>query len=222
MYNFLKDKTVLYIEDELEVLTNIGTLLSHYFDKVYLAEDGLEGQKILHDKKIDLMLIDIELPTINGIDLIKKIRETNKSIPIIVISAYTNENYLLAAVELNLLKYIVKPLTSDKIKTVLTTLNDYFSECNEIALTSSITISGRESVVIINNNNKLKLTKKELRFLIYLAQKRSIGYDTLQALWKNKPPTKNAIRVFIKKIRQKLPDNTIKTNNDTGYFIEEY
>jgi DNA-binding response OmpR family regulator len=219
MYNFLADKTVLYIEDELEVLRNISSLLNHFFDTVYLASDAETGLQLFFEKRIDVLLIDIELPGINGIELIKQLRKTNKHIPIIIISAYTNKNYLLDAVELNLSKYIVKPLTSAKIQSLLNVLNDYFTDDDEIALTQHITLIKNESVVCFTGN-RIKLTQKELNFLIILARKKSLSYEEIHALWKDDTPTQNAIRTFIKQLRKKLPEATIKTANDLGYYLE--
>jgi DNA-binding response OmpR family regulator len=219
MYQFLKDKTVLYIEDELDVLRNIAVLLNKFFHKVYLAEDGEKGLQLFKEKKIDILLIDIEVPKINGIDLIKKIRKTNKSIPIVIISAYTNQDYLLAAIELNLKKFIIKPLTSNKMNELLDILNNHFTDTNEIELTPGIKISVYESVVIFNDK-RIKLTKKELEFLTILSRQRAISYEVIYTLWTNNIPTQNAIRTFIKQLRKKLPENTLKTNNDIGYCIE--
>jgi len=112
MYDALKNKTVLYIEDELDVLQNISELLSHFFKTFYTASDGEMGYQTFINNKIDILLVDIELPKMNGIELIKKIRQTHKDLPVVVISAYTKTDYLLESIELNLDKYIVKPLTS--------------------------------------------------------------------------------------------------------------
>ena len=218
MYNFLKNKTVLYVEDDLDVLRNIATLLNNFFQTVYLASNGETGHELFLEKDIDVLLIDIELPKMNGIELIKKIRQTNKTIPIIIISAYTNTNYLLDAVELNLSKYIVKPLTSAKIQALLNLLNEQFSKNDEIRLTAEIELYTNESAVNVKGT-KCKLTQKELTFLLILAKKRAISYEEIHTLWKNDTPTQNAIRVFVKQLRKKLPDNTIQTTNDKGYFI---
>lgn len=219
MYNFLKDKTVLYVEDELDVLRNIASLLNNFFQTVYLASDGESGLELFFEKPIDVLLVDIELPKMNGLELIQKIRNKNKTIPIIIISAYTNTHYLLDAVELNLSKYIVKPLTSTKIQTLLSSLNQHFADNDEIALTPDIKLYLSESAVSFEGQ-RLKLTQKELNFLIILAKKRTIAYEEIHTLWKAEPPTQNAIRTFIKQLRKKLPDKTIKTANDQGYFLE--
>jgi YesN/AraC family two-component response regulator len=113
MYEVLKSKTLLYIEDDKEVLSNISKLLSNFFLKIFTASDGLDGYEIFQKNSIDIVLVDIELPSLSGIEVIKRIRKTHPTLPIVVISAYTKTDYLLESVELKLDKYIVKPLTSD-------------------------------------------------------------------------------------------------------------
>lgn len=219
MYSFLKNKTILYIEDELDVLKNIAIVLNQFFKKVYLAADGETGQKIFLENNIDVLLIDIEIPKINGLEVIKKIRKNNKEIPVVIISAYTKKDYLLSAVELNLSKYIVKPLTSNKIHSLLKMLDKHFYDENKIQLTTKIVLDKIEHTATFENT-ELTLTSKELSFLITLAKKKIITYDEINLLWKNEPPTQNAIRTFIKQLRKKLPDGIIKTKNEIGYFID--
>ena len=67
MYHFLRDKSVLYVEDELDVLKNISTLLSGFFQKFYTASDGFSALELYDEKHIDVLLVDIELPKMNGI-----------------------------------------------------------------------------------------------------------------------------------------------------------
>ena len=219
MYNFLKGKTALYIEDELDVLRNISTLLRNFFQELYIAVDGESGYQLFLEKKIDVLLIDIELPKMNGIDFIKKVRETNKDIPIIIISAYTKTDYLLESIDLDIDKYIVKPLTSKKIHELLTRLDSHFSDDDIQELVTNITLHKRKSTLCVYGF-EYPLTKRELGFLNILADKKTIHYDECQALWEDVTPSKNAIRSFIKQLRKKLPADLIKNNNQIGYFIE--
>lgn len=207
MNNLLKEKNVLYIEDDVVVLDNIGNTLNKFFNNFYTAEDGEIGYKLFLEKEIDLLLIDIELPKINGIELIKKIRTTNLDLPIVIISAYTKTDYLLESIELNLVKYIVKPLTSKKLKELLDTLNKIFSDQNKIVISNNI-------------YDKKEFTRKELDFLLILRRKSFVDYNDIDLLWFN-APTQNALRLFIKHLRAKLPENTILNKSGLGYFLNE-
>ena len=207
MYEILKEKNVLYIEDDEVVLENIGTTLGNFFKTFYTAQSGEKGYEVFLEKEIDLILVDIELPHINGIELIKKIRLTNLTIPIIIISAYTKTDYLLESIELNLNKYIVKPLTSKKLYELLDNLNKTFLSQNKITILNKI-------------YDKKEFTKKELDFLNILLKNSFISYDNIDELWID-PPTQNALRLFIKHLRQKVPEDMILNKSGLGYFLNE-
>jgi DNA-binding response OmpR family regulator len=220
MFDFLKDKTALYIEDELDVLKNISELLSQFFGTFHTASDGEEGYRIFQKEKIDVMLVDIELPKMNGIELIKKIRQENKQLPIVVISAYTKTDYLLESIELHLDKYIVKPLTSRKIHAMLETLNRDFAGESLLVCAKGIMFDQRNSSVTFEGEKHI-LTKKESEFLKLLCQKKMVSYDEIIQLWHDDIPTENAIRSFIKHLRKKLPENFLKNRNSIGYYVED-
>ena len=219
MYSFLKDKSVLFVEDEIEVLKNISEFLRHFFKKVYIAPNGELAYQIFQENHIDALLVDIELPKMNGIELIKKIRKVDNKVSVIIISAYTKTDYLLDSIELNLDKYIVKPLTSKKINILLETLNNVFAHQNTIQLINGVYLNSDKSTIIFDNK-EYTLTKKEFEFISILAEKKIITYNEIDMLWGSEIPTQNAIRSFIAKLRKKLPENIIKNRSGVGYFIE--
>ncbi len=219
MYNLLKDKTALYIEDERDVLRNISELLSNFFGSFYTASNAERGYEIFLDNDIDVLLVDIELPKMNGIELIKKIRKLDKNIPIVVISAYTKTDYLLESIELNLDKYIVKPLTSRKIHILLKSLNEDFIDHDTFYFNDDVILYKKRSV-IKSSGVEYNLSKKELKFLSILKEQKVITYDEILLLWEDDVPTENAIRSFVKYLRKKLPENLLKNRNGIGYYIE--
>jgi DNA-binding response OmpR family regulator len=220
MYDALKTKSALYIEDEKDVLKNISELLRQFFGDFYTASDGEEGYRIFLEREIDLLLVDIELPKMNGITLIKKIRQIDRTVPIVVISAYTKTDYLLESIELHLDKYIVKPLTSRKIHSILSTLNDDFSEEGVIPCMQGVEIDRIKNSVSYKDRS-YPLTKKEMAFLTILCRKKMVTYDEMIALWEEGVPSENAVRSFIKHLRKKLPEAFLKNRNSVGYYVEE-
>jgi len=219
MYDFLKDKTALYVEDELDVLKNISELLSNFFGAFYTASDGELGYKAFLNHEIDVLIVDIELPKMNGIELIKKIRQTHKDIPIVVISAYTKIDYLLDSIELKLDQYIVKPLTSKKIHEFLDKLNKVFIDEDIIELSAGVLID-KNTLTLSSGEIKHALSQREFLVLSILAQNKIITYDEIDALWEDEVPTRNAVRSFIKHLRKKLPEGLLKNRNGFGYMIE--
>ena len=218
MYDVLQNKTVLYVEDDEVVRGNIKEILGEFFKKVITAGSGEEGWLNYKKNKIDLAIVDIELPGFNGLELIRKIRKENKDLPIVVVSAYTKTDYLLESVELKLDKYIVKPFTSRKLYELLMKLENEFMEQSFIELPKGARIDTIRNVVIFNNEEH-PLTYRELQMLKILADKKAITYEELHNLWSD-TPTDNAIRSFVKQLRKKLPEGIIKVRSKIGYVLE--
>ena len=105
------DYTILYAEDEDGVRKNIAKSLRYKCKNVIEAVDGEEAYNLYKEKKPDIIITDIQMPKMNGLELIKKIREIDTTIPIVVLSAHTEKEKLLQAIKFNLIDYVVKPIS---------------------------------------------------------------------------------------------------------------
>jgi len=114
----LKNITVLYAEDEAIIQNGITETLNLFNINVICAKDGQEGLSIFksNNKKIDLILTDIKMPKINGLEMIKKIREIDKEIPIIVTTAHQETTFLMKSIESNISAYVLKPIDIYKLQ----------------------------------------------------------------------------------------------------------
>jgi len=218
MYNILQTKNVLYVEDDKTVRENIRGILSEFFNKVIVAESGEEAWLKFKKERIDIAIVDIELPGFNGLELIKRIRKEAPEMPIVVVSAYTKTDYLLESVELKLDKYIVKPLTSRKLYELLMKLESEMGETTLIHLPMDVTIDTLKSTISFGDE-KHSLTYRELKMMQLLADKGAVTYEDLYQLWKE-TPTDNAIRSFVKQLRKKVPEGLIKVRSKIGYVLE--
>ena len=117
----LKDVTVLYCEDEDDLRTVTGDVIQQFTKKVFLAEDGKIGLELFkkHADEIDLIITDVNMPEMNGLEMAKEIKAINYNIPIIVATAFSNSSYLLEAIELGIDKYVLKPIDIKKLFTVM-------------------------------------------------------------------------------------------------------
>ena len=218
MYDVLQTKTVLYVEDDETVRGNMKEILGEFFKKVVTAESGEDGWIKYKKHKIDLAIVDIELPGFNGLELIKKIRTENTDLPIVVVSAYTKTDYLLESVELKLDKYVVKPLTSRKLYELLMKLEEELTTDSTITLPRGATVDVVKSTVSFDGIEN-PLTYRELKMLKIMSKKDAITYEELYNLW-SEQPTDNAIRSFVKQLRKKLPDGLLKVRSKVGYVLE--
>ena len=106
----LKEVKILFVEDEVDLITIISDTLSKLGANFLTASNGEEGLKVLSENDdIKLIVTDINMPIMNGIDMIRKIRESGSDIPCVIMSAHTEPEYLKSADELNVTDYILKP-----------------------------------------------------------------------------------------------------------------
>ena len=119
MLSILKKSSVLYVEDEPEIQAQISEYLKSHFAHVFLAANATEALKIYHQQNPDVLFLDINLPDMDGLMLARKIRQKNDGIKIIMLTAHTEEDKLLQAIELNLTKYLVKPVAPQVFKETL-------------------------------------------------------------------------------------------------------
>lgn len=217
----LSNFTLLYAEDEEGIRNNIQEILQYLFKDLYLAKNGEEAYKIYEEKKPDLIITDIKMPKLNGIDLIKKIRIHDSKVRIVIVSAHTDLDYLLHAVELHLVKYIIKPITEPKLVDALTAFIDSFEGAKLHNLVPSWIFDEANSVVK-GPEEEFILTKKECTFLALLLRKnRIITYEEMESLvWsEDNIMTPNAMRLFAKNFRKKLPPKTLKNVQGIGYQL---
>ncbi len=220
MLKKLSNFTVLYAEDEVGVRQNVSEMLSLFFKRVYLAKDGMEAYELFLEKEPDLIITDIKMPLIDGIELAKKIREKDHKAQILIISAYTEIDYMLDAIELSLVRYIVKPITETKLVEAL----DKFLVSKE----NSGSIEFSEGWFYDMQNKQIKhgedvfdLTKKEVKFLEMLLERDSvISYEELESqLWEGEYMSLNALRLMMKNFRKKLPEGSLKNIQSIGYKL---
>jgi diguanylate cyclase (GGDEF)-like protein len=117
----LENITLLYCEDEEDIRELTYDILSQFTKKVFVAKDGQEGLEIFkeHENEIDLIITDVNMPNLSGLEMAKLIKEINVNIPIIVATAFSNSSYLLESIELGIDKYILKPIDIRKLLEVL-------------------------------------------------------------------------------------------------------
>lgn len=221
--NEFKNIKVLFVEDEENIRINAISYLKRLFSEVYEAKDALEALEIVEYKKPNIIITDINMPKINGLEMIRKIRQKDENIKIIVLSAYTKTEYLLEAVELNLEKYLVKPIRHETLFPVLSScVKKLKNRDKNIKYFSQNCYFNILNKSLYEDENIVKLSNKELDFLSLLCENSNslVNYETIQAfVWKNDFMTEDALRTVVRKLRQKLPENSLENFSKIGYKI---
>jgi putative nucleotidyltransferase with HDIG domain len=114
-----KSMSILYVEDELEVRERTKLLLNKIFSHVEVAVNGQDGLEKYLKNSYDIVITDILMPKMNGLDLIRAIRKENKKQEIIILSAYTDSEYFTQSIGLGVTGYVIKPLDFDQMMDVL-------------------------------------------------------------------------------------------------------
>ena len=222
----LKPLTLLYVEDEPLIRQNAVEYLSRYCHKVYEAKDGLEGLEMYATHKPDLIISDINMPKLSGLDFASHIRKLDKNTPIILATAHTETEYLLKAVELQLIKYIVKPITSEKLEEALTlacnALDDSYTHCVQLNTHTSYDTLNK---ILMINTTIIKLTHNELLFFDFLVKnhQRAITYEEIEnIIWAYEGMSMDALRSLVRGLRKKLVGDFIENVSGVGYKIKTY
>lgn len=105
----IKKLTLLFVEDEDDLVEIISDTLIKLESTFFTAKNGQEALAILKEKKVDVVVTDINMPTMNGLDMIEKMKSLYPSIPVIVMSAHTEMEFIEKTQALGVKEYLVKP-----------------------------------------------------------------------------------------------------------------
>ena len=160
--SILKNITILYAEDEKDLREVTHQILKGFTKKQYVAQNGQEGLELFkeHENEIDLIITDVNMPILNGLDMIKEIKKININIPIIVATAFSNKEYLLEAIDIGVDKYVLKPVDVSKLLQAMSQSLNYH-ELKDLYLDSLTNLSNRNKL-----KKDLKISNSELMALI--------------------------------------------------------
>lgn len=217
----LKTKTLLFVEDDQDVLDSYQKIFKKFFKTVYAGRNGLEGFSLYREHKPDLIITDIKMPELSGIGMAKKIRAEDKETIIVFLSAYTETDDLLNAIDLQPVKYFVKPVTAKDII--------YYFQTTLSRSKGPAVVELEHGFVYDRNNREVKdpdgtvhpLTKMEGDLLNLLIEKMNeiVSYDEIDRLWGDKFMSVNSLRTLIKNIRHKTYPTLIDNIPNIGYRI---
>ncbi|WP_421716282.1 response regulator transcription factor [Arcobacter arenosus] len=221
-----KNYSILYAEDNKDVRENYVLYLENYFDYIYEANDGLEAFDIYRDKKPNVLLLDINMPNMNGLELAKKIRENDSNIPIVILSAHSDKEFLFEAIKLNLVEYLTKPVDRNKFKSVLENSIKKVKENspnNQFIHFAKTTYWDCSKRLFFHKNKMIDLTRNErILFELLLNNKNEIinPNEISKYVWDNETEINDAsIRNLVKRLRKKLPVDIIQSIYGSGYIL---
>lgn len=232
----MKEETILVVDDNREIVYSIGELLKYEGYHVLTAYDGMEALEVLESAEVDLILLDVMMPRLNGLSALMKLRERHK-IPVIILSAKTEESDKVSGLTLGADDYITKPFNPlELVARVKTQLRRYTRYNSGEAAPQEMTEYDFRGLEISRVTHKcvlfgeeLALTPLEFSILWHLCEKRGqvvSSEELFEAVWGEQyMDSNNTVMSHIARLREKMHEPSrrprfIKTVWGVGYTIE--
>lgn len=234
------NKNILVVDDEREIVDAIEFYLKPEGFNVFKAYDGLNAIEALIDNNIDLIIMDVMMPNMDGLKTTLKIRENN-NIPIILLSAKNQDMDKIIGLNMGADDYISKPFNPlELIARVKSQLRRYINlnnmnnlrsaKCNSNSLSSGGLHLNKDTKVVTLDGDEVKVTPIEFKILEFLLEKKGIVFSSseiYQHVWEDTPYNcEKTVAVHIRRIREKIEINSkdpkyLKVVWGIGYKIEE-
>jgi DNA-binding response OmpR family regulator len=226
----LNSLTLLYIEDDKDIQEIYRSLLEEWVEHVHCASDGEEGYAKYLSLQPDIILLDINMPKIDGLSLAKKIREVDKDVKMIITTSHGEQDKLIQAIELYLVKYILKPIEPDILKdamdkaiTEILEARESDAKSKKVFLLDNNVLWNVKTEKLTRDGEEIRLTKNERKLLVLLSRDKNKVctffeiYEYLSQDDFDKEFDANQIRALVKLVRKKVPKNSIMNVYGEGY-----
>lgn len=220
--NFFKRLSILFVEDEDILRNQITETLKIFFEKVYIAKDGIEALELFREEKPDIILSDIKMPKMDGLKLSEKIREKNHNIPIILLTSFSDQTTLLKALNIGIDGYILKPL---ELNNFLETFEKVLKRKGAIRKNFSFSegyVYNILSEELYKDGNLIILGKKEktlLKLFINNWDKTLTKNEIFEAIWGYEEITESALKNLLNRLRSKIGFDIIISIKGSGWKL---
>jgi len=217
----LQNLTVLFVEDEEKLLQMLVSALGYKFRRYATAENGAEGLAMAQEMKPDMIISDITMPQMDGLTMAEKIHEIIPHLPIVILSAYSDRDKLLHAIDAGITKYFIKPFDPDELLAYLCRLAEKIGS-NRLVRLMDPYVFDREEKKLLRGESIVKLTARELSLIMHLleAPHHMVSNEEIKHLiGKEKPASDESLRVFIRRLREKTDKSLVQNVPKQGYVL---
>lgn len=219
--NMLNAITVLVVEDDEMVRVSIVQSLEPYCKKVYVAKDGLEGLELFKKSFVDVVITDINMPELNGFEMIREILKIKPTQEFIVMTSYDSDENLLASIEEGACSYLRKPLKIEELQTNLLILaKKNFIKC--VKLSDEIEVDKIKNMVFKYGKELLfSPTQNRIFWLLFNNLNRVVPYDVIvDYVYDNEDISKSTIRMAILRLSEVIGKDRIENVSGIGYRLK--
>jgi len=215
-------QTLLLLEDDLQLSDTVKQFLEFKGYEVYCAYDGLEAQDIVYEKHIDLMLLDVKVPHLNGFEFLKKVRSEGKDMPAVFITSLNSVEDVEEGFTMGCDDYIRKPFALKELLVRVESLlkRSFGTHDEKIDLGEGLLFDTKE-MILTEHDSRVPLKTKELKLLALFLQHPNelLNYEKInEALWEyDEEPSSGSLRTYIKTLRSAIGKEKIETIKNIGY-----
>ena len=215
-------QTLLLLEDDIQLSDTVKQFLEFKGYEVHCAYDGLEAQTIVYEKHIDLMLLDVKVPHLNGFEFLKKVRSEGKDIPAIFITSLNSVEDVEEGFTMGCDDYIRKPFAlKELLVRVESLLKRSFGTYDEKMDLGEGLLFDTKEMILTQYNSRIPLKTKELKLLALFLQNPNelLNYEKInETLWEyDEEPSSGSLRTYIKTLRSAIGKEKIETIKNIGY-----
>lgn len=219
----LKNKTILLVEDEAVIRNNIASMLRFFFKDVYTAVDGYNGLEKYERHLPDIIMTDLKMPFMGGFELLDELKKRSSNSYMIVVSAHTDTELLINAVNNSIDRYIIKPVTErqlfDAFEAYIHKIEKHTQNLIMLFPGIMFDVNKRQLTIketIIHLNNKETLLLK----LLIQDRNKTYTYEEIEnQVWGEKSMSLNSLRSIVRDIRKKTGEKIIKNVSGIGYKL---
>ena len=219
--SILKELKILFVEDEVNISKLLKDALSDYFFSFTVAGDGLEGLQKFKNVNPDIVITDIMMPNLDGLEMTKEIKKINENTPIIVLSAFSDKDKLLKAIDIGITKYFIKPFDPEEVLEYLVLLAKKLNKNRIISLNKNFSFDTNTNN-LFEDDKLINITKREKKFISFLIENKNdiTNMNSIKKkLWEEEDISDERLRTFIKRLRVKTAKELIKNIAGQGYII---
>lgn len=219
----LKQYNILLLDDEIEFASSLVETLKLYANTIYFTTTIQEANKVLREKKVDIIMSDIHLKKENGLNFIAQLQEKNKNIPVIIISGFDDKEFLMRSIKLKVIDYILKPFDLEDIEKALQRSLEYLQprRKNLYKIRDNVYFDAAKRT-ILEHKQEINLTAKESLFLKLLFERQEVLLTKEmieEAVYPEETMSNAALKNLLFRIRKKLGKDFIITIPELGYKL---
>ena len=218
----LKGLKVLLVEDEDKLASLLKNAIGDSFHSFSLAKDGQEGLEKFLSLSPDIIITDIMMPRRTGLEMAREIRKVDENIPIIILSAFSESDKFLDAIDIGVVKYFIKPFDPDELLDYIESVGKKIgSRLVQLSDSYSFNLTTKN---LYKNSRYVSLSKNESKFMQLLLENSEddniVDEEMIKkSIWENEKVSSERLRTFIRRVRAKTSKDLVLNIKGQGYQI---